>query len=75
MNVKKENLDEILTKLPALKRPTISRLAGDNVEGWYAVNTIIQKKDFLNLIPLLRKYAQGLVVHEPRQILPLDQIN
>ena len=74
MNVKETNLDKILTKLPALKRPTISKLAGDDSEGWYAINTIIEKDEFLNLIPLLRKYAQGLVVHEPRQILPLEQI-
>ena len=72
MNVKKENLDKILEELPALKRPTISKLSGQT--GWFAINTIIKKKEFLNLIPLLRKYAQGLVVHEPRQILPLEGI-
>lgn len=72
MNVKEENLDKILNKLPALKRPTISKLAGS--DGWYAVNTIIRKEEFLGLIPELRKYAQGLVVHEPRQILPLEEI-
>ena len=72
MNVKEENLNKILLELPALKRPTISKLAGSG--GWYAVNTIIQKDDFLGLIPQLRKYAQGLVVHEPRQILPLGEI-
>lgn len=74
MNVKEENLNKILSKLPALKRPTISKLAGDNNEGWFAINTIIKKSEFLSLIPLLRKYAQGLVVHEPRQIIPLEQI-
>ncbi|MFX1411660.1 MAG: ATP phosphoribosyltransferase, partial [Promethearchaeota archaeon] len=74
MNVKKENLDKILQKLPALKRPTISKLAGDDSDEWFAINTIIKKDEFLSLIPLLRKYAQGLVVHEPRQILPLEQI-
>jgi len=74
MNVKEENLETILKTLPALKRPTISKLAGDESNEWYAVNTIIKKEDFLNLIPTLRKYAQGLVVHEPRQILPLEQI-
>ncbi len=74
MNVHEDNLNQILTSLPALKRPTISKLAGDNAEGWFAINTIIKKEDFLGLIPKLRKYAQGLVVHEPRQILPLDQI-
>lgn len=72
MNVKEENLNKILLELPALKRPTISKLAGS--EGWYAVNTIIKKEEFLGLIPQLRKYAQGLVVHEPRQILPLGEI-
>jgi len=73
MNVKEENLDKVLIELPALKRPTISKLA--NSEGWYALNTIIKKDEFLGLIPILRKYAQGLVVHEPRQILPLEELS
>lgn len=73
MNVKKENLDKILSKLPALKRPTVSELAGES-NGWCAINTIIKKDEFLSLVPILRKYAQGLVVHEPRQILPLEKI-
>ncbi|MFX1278102.1 MAG: ATP phosphoribosyltransferase [Promethearchaeota archaeon] len=72
MNVKEENLNEVILKLPALKRPTISKLVG--TDGWYAINTIIRKKEFLGLIPILRKYAQGLVVHEPRQILPLEEL-
>ncbi|MFX0082156.1 MAG: ATP phosphoribosyltransferase [Candidatus Hodarchaeota archaeon] len=72
MNVREENLNQVLLELPALKRPTISKLAG--TEGWYAINTIIKKQEFLSLIPLLRKYAQGLVVHEPRQILPLEEL-
>ncbi|GAI12081.1 unnamed protein product, partial [marine sediment metagenome] len=74
MNVREDNLNKILEGLPALKRPTISKLAGEGSEGWFALNTIIKKDDFLGLIPILRKYAQGLVVHEPRQILPLELI-
>jgi len=74
MNVREENLNKILEELPALKRPTISKLAGEDADGWFAINTIIKKEDFLGLIPSLRKYAQGLVVHEPRQILPLEEI-
>ncbi len=74
MNVEKKNLANIISQLPALKKPTISKLAGDDSDNWYAINTIIKKEDFLNLIPYLRKYAQGLVVHEPRQILPLEEI-
>ncbi|MFX0067429.1 MAG: ATP phosphoribosyltransferase [Candidatus Hermodarchaeota archaeon] len=71
VNVKKENLDELLNTLPALKKPTISPLSEDK---WYSVNTIINKDYFLELLPILRKLAQGLVVHEPRQILPLEGI-
>ncbi|MHA1763240.1 MAG: ATP phosphoribosyltransferase, partial [Promethearchaeota archaeon] len=74
MNVKEENLDKIISRLPALKKPTISKLAGDDSNDWFAINTIIKKDEFLSLIPYLRKYAQGLVVHEPRQILPLEKI-
>jgi len=74
VNVHEDNLNQLLTSLPALKRPTISKLAGENAEGWYAINTIIKKEEFLSLIPILRKLTQGLVVHEPRQILPFEQI-
>lgn len=71
VNVKKENLDELLSKLPALKRPTISTLSE---EGWYGVNTIIDKDEFIKILPIMRKIAQGLVVTQPRQILPLEEI-
>ncbi len=71
VNVRKENLEKLLSKLPALKNPTISNLSA---EGWYSVNTVIEKQYFLKLLPALRKLAQGLVVHEPRQILTLEEI-
>jgi len=71
VNVKRENLQKLLKELPALKSPTISELAGGE---WYSVNTIIDKEAFLRLLPILRKLAQGLVVHEPQQILPLEEI-
>ncbi|MFB0560905.1 MAG: ATP phosphoribosyltransferase [Candidatus Lokiarchaeia archaeon] len=72
MNVKEENIEQLLEQLPALKRPTISPLAG--AEGWYALNTIIAKEEFLKLIPILRKLAQGLVVYDPKGVLPLEEI-
>ena len=71
VNVKKENLEILLKSLPALKRPTISNLSE---EGWYGVNTIIDKKEFIKLVPKLREIAQGLVVLQPKQILPLDEL-
>lgn len=72
MNVKEENIEQILEQLPALKRPTISPLAG--AEGWFALNTVIAKEDLLRLIPILRNLAQGLVVYEPKGVLPLEEI-
>jgi ATP phosphoribosyltransferase len=72
VNVKRENLDKLLKQLPALKRPTISPLSD---EGWFSVNTIIDNSELLQLLPTLRKLAQGLVVHEPKQILPLEEVS
>ncbi len=71
VNVKKERLNELMSSLPALKRPTVSPLSE---EGWYSVNTVISKEEYVKVIPTLRRLAQGLVVHEPRQILPLEEI-
>jgi ATP phosphoribosyltransferase len=72
VNVKKENLPKLLKELPALKRPTISPLSED---GWYGVNTVIDKTEFIRIVPKMRRLAQGLVVLEPKQILPLDEVN
>jgi len=70
-NVKKENLQTLLTELPALKNPTICPLAD---EEWVGVNTVIEKDCFLEILPKIRRIAQGLVVFEPRQVLALDEI-
>lgn len=71
VNVKKANLQKLLTELPALKNPTISPLAD---EAWVSVNTVVEKDCLIELLPKIRKIAQGLVVYEPRQVLALDEI-
>jgi ATP phosphoribosyltransferase len=71
VNVREENLDDLVKSLPALKGPTISKLSA---KGWYSVNTVVDKNEFIKLLPTLRRLAQGLVVHEPQQILPLEEI-
>ena len=71
VNVKKSNLQKLLTELPALKNPTISPLADDT---WVSVNTVIEKDCLIGILPKIRKIAQGLVVYEPRQVLALDEI-
>jgi len=72
LNVEACNLDRLLAAIPSLKRPTISPLGE---EGWYGVNTVVKKSEYHALIPKVRRLAQGLVVHEPRQILELDEIS
>lgn len=71
VNVQRENLEALLKILPSLKGPTVSPLSN---EGWYAVNTIVDKSELISLIPKLRKLAQGLVIHKPEQVLSLDEI-
>ncbi|MCS7146148.1 MAG: ATP phosphoribosyltransferase [Nitrososphaerota archaeon] len=71
LNVKEENLEELLATLPALKSPTINRLS---MEGWFAVNTVIDKSELHRILPKLRRLAQGLVAHKPELILPLEEI-
>jgi ATP phosphoribosyltransferase len=70
VNVSKRNLQELISLLPALKGPTVTPLSS---EGWYSVNTIIEKDYFLKLMPSLRRLSQGLVVYEPRQVLSLEE--
>jgi ATP phosphoribosyltransferase len=70
VNVREKNLDKLLSELPALKRPTISPLSE---KGWYDVNTVISKKDLHAMLPTLKKLAQGLVIHEPQNILSLEE--
>jgi ATP phosphoribosyltransferase len=71
VNVKKANLQKLLRELPALKNPTIAPLADEN---WCSVNTIVEKDCLIDLLPKIRKLAQGIVVYEPRQVLALDEI-
>ncbi|KON31288.1 ATP phosphoribosyltransferase [miscellaneous Crenarchaeota group-15 archaeon DG-45] len=72
VNVSKGKIQELLSSLPALKSPTIAQLSD---KEWYSVNTVIEKDHFLEILPTLRRLAQGLVVYEPRQVLPLEEIN
>ena len=70
VNVKEKNLEKLLLQLGALKRPTVSPLSE---KGWFAVNSVISKKDLHSMLPTLKKLAQGLVIHEPQNILSLEE--
>jgi ATP phosphoribosyltransferase len=67
MNVQKKDITVILKRLPAIKKPTISRLSTKN---WYAVETIIDKKEAKEIIPELKKLgASGIVEYNINKLV------
>ena len=67
LNVRREDLDNVLALLPALQRPTISPLADAD---WVALNTIIEERTVRDLIPGLKAArAQGIVEYPLNKIV------
>jgi len=67
MNVRKNDLKQVLSKLPALKKPTISGLSDD---GWFAIETIIDEKIVRVLIPALKQAgAQGIIEYPLNKVI------
>ena len=59
MNVPSEDLDKLLEKLPALRNPTVSKLADDN---WVAIETVLEESVVRTLIPELKSSgAEGII--------------
>jgi ATP phosphoribosyltransferase len=51
MNVPDEAMERIVAALPALKKPTVSRLHGVD---YYSIQTVVRKNDVNTLIPILK---------------------
>ncbi len=67
LNVADSRLDEVLAVLPCMRRPTVSRLAGDG----FAVRAAVPRTDFPELVGRIRAAGgTDLVVSEPRQVIP-----
>ncbi|MCK9574152.1 MAG: ATP phosphoribosyltransferase [Candidatus Omnitrophica bacterium] len=67
LNVKKENLQKILSILPSLKKPTISSLT---LEGWYALEVIIEEKEVRKLLPLFKENgAEGIIEYPLNKLI------
>jgi ATP phosphoribosyltransferase len=67
LNVRREDLDGVLSLLPALQRPTISPLSDNE---WVAINTIIEERTVRDLIPRLKAArAQGIVEYPLNKIV------
>jgi ATP phosphoribosyltransferase len=67
MNVKRADLDRVLSLLPALQTPTISSLSDPT---WVDVNTILDEMEVRRLIPQLKRAgACGLVEYPLNKII------
>ena len=67
MNISKENLTTLLKELPALRNPTISNLS---LEGWVAVETIIDEHIVRELIPALKAAgAEGIIEYPLNKVV------
>ncbi len=62
LNVRRVDLQRILSLLPALQRPTISSLSDDE---WVAVNTIIDERTVRDLIPKVKAAGGHGIVEYP----------
>jgi ATP phosphoribosyltransferase len=67
LNVRRQDLEAVLSVLPALKNPTISELSDS---GWVAVNTIIEEAVVRQILPRLKAAkAQGIVEYPLNKIV------
>jgi len=55
MNVPEDKLKELVSTLPAMKKPTISQLYDTSNERYYAVETVVSKREVNILIPELKR--------------------
>jgi ATP phosphoribosyltransferase len=62
LNLKKSDIDKVRNVLPAMKRPTISHLLGNE---WVALETIIDEKTVRKIIPLLKKAGAEDIIEYP----------
>jgi ATP phosphoribosyltransferase len=67
MNIARKHLDALLKSLPALRNPTISQLS---LEGWVAVETIIDEHVVRELIPQLKAAgAEGIIEYPLNKVV------
>ncbi|MGC9109861.1 MAG: ATP phosphoribosyltransferase [Caldimicrobium thiodismutans] len=67
MNVPAENLEKVVSILPSITAPTISKLY--NTE-WYALEVVVSEKEVRNLVPKLLEYGvQGIIEYSLNKII------
>ena len=67
MNIAEKDLEKINGILPALKKPTISKLS---VSGWIALEVIIEEKIVIKILPALKRAgAEGIIEYPLNKII------
>lgn len=68
MNVPTASLQKVTALLPALRKPTVSKLSE---EEWYAVETVLDEKVFRSLVPKLKEAgAEGIIEYPLNKVIP-----
>ena len=62
LHVSNEIMEAVLKVLPALKKPTVTKLRGEN---WFDVLTVVKKKETREIIPKLKKIGCTDIVEFP----------
>ena len=67
MNVAKDNVDQVLKVLPAMRNPTVAPLSDSH---WVAIETVIEERIVRELIPnLIRAGAEGIVEYPLNKVI------
>ncbi len=68
MNVAEKDIEQVIAVLPSMKHPTISKLYNS---GYYAIESVVDKKDISLLIPQLKKAgASDILQMDISKIVP-----
>jgi ATP phosphoribosyltransferase len=68
LNLKETDLDKIIAILPALKKPTVSKLT---IPGWVALEVIMAEKEVKKQIPALKRAgAEGIIEYPLNKVIP-----
>ena len=66
LNVPEAKLAQVMATLPAMKRPTVSKLwSKDGGDPWWAVETIIEERQIKALIPKLKEAGAQDIIEYP----------
>ncbi|OGX29185.1 MAG: ATP phosphoribosyltransferase [Omnitrophica WOR_2 bacterium RIFCSPHIGHO2_02_FULL_67_20] len=66
LNVPERKLRQVMAALPAMKRPTVSKLwSRDGRDPWWAVETVIEEQQIKALIPRLKEAGAQDIIEYP----------